>query len=108
MSDLHNKVGSLLIDLESELRNLNLWDAEMPAPEALLSTQPFCLDTLQFYQWLQFVFLPRMHQMVDELAPLPAQCGIGPMSEEFFRSESISGISVTELLIRLDSVLTSA
>ena len=57
------RVAALLIDLEGALRSRLLWDADEPSPEALASTQPFCIDTLDFPQWLQFVFLPRMRAL---------------------------------------------
>ena len=44
------QVAALLIDVESGLRQLNLWELRSPPAEALASTQPFCIDTLNFAQ----------------------------------------------------------
>ncbi|MEC8429313.1 MAG: YqcC family protein, partial [Pseudomonadota bacterium] len=53
MTDVYITLHSALIDLQCELKNLNLWETQRPADEALASTQPFCIDTLSFPQWLQ-------------------------------------------------------
>ena len=35
------------------------------------STMPFMYDTLQVEEWLQWVFVPRLHALLDANAPLP-------------------------------------
>lgn len=72
---------SLLIDIECELRRAELWHSEAPSAAAMASVEPFCVDTMDFSQWLQFVFLPRMRLLLDSHAPLPAQCDIATMAE---------------------------
>lgn len=74
-------LASLLIDIECELRRANLWSAETPSAEALASVEPFCVDTMDFQDWLQFVFLPRMQVLLNTGAPLPAKCDITAMAE---------------------------
>lgn len=78
------QLSSLLIDLECTLRNARLWAEQAPANEALVSTQPFCVDTLPFEQWLQFVFLPRAYQLVESGQGFPGKCDISPMAEHAF------------------------
>jgi uncharacterized protein YqcC (DUF446 family) len=94
------RVAALLIDLEAELRNRLLWDADEPAAEALASSQPFCIDTLSFPQWLQFVFLPRMRALLDADVPLPAQCAIAEMAEMQFGAGE--GLELIALLREID------
>lgn len=98
---MHIAVASLLLDIELELRRLELWQSEPPNEEALASTQPFAIDTLTLPQWLQFIFLPTMHTLIEAQAPLPAQCGIAPMAEEFFRGGKQT---ITQLLAALEAV----
>lgn len=101
MKSIYSEIATLLLELEGELRSLGEWQAEPPSAEALASTQPFCVDTLSLPQWLQFVFLPRMSQLVELEMPLPAKCGIAPMAEEFFRG---SGLSVQGLISKLQAI----
>lgn len=80
----HIQILSLLIDIEAELRRLQQWQHEPPPAEALASVEPFCVDTLTFAQWLQFVFLPRMHALAAVRQLPPGRCEIKPMAEEYF------------------------
>ena len=100
------RVAALLIDLEAELRQRLLWDADEPAVEALASTEPFCIDTLSFPQWLQFVFLPRMRLLLDADLPLPAQCAIAEMAEMQFGAGD--GAEVIALLREIDVAVVAA
>ena len=104
MSDGRIVLGSLLMDLECELRLLQVWAEEPPSVEALSSTEPFCVDTLSFDQWLQFIFLPTLHQLLDQQAALPQECGVTPMAEEYFGS---SAPGVLSCLQRIDELLTA-
>ncbi|WP_226648471.1 YqcC family protein [Microbulbifer variabilis] len=85
MQAIYFEVADQLLQLEAELRRMALWQEEIPTAEALASTEPFCVDTLTLPQWLQFIFLPRMHQLIEGEMPLPRQCGIAPIAEEFFK-----------------------
>lgn len=98
---LHTEVAEILIDIEAELRRLQLWQMQPPSPAALASEQPFCMDTLSLPQWLQFVFLPRMYALIGAGSALPTACGIRPMAEEHFRN---SQLPVRPLLLALDRV----
>lgn len=106
MSDIHKALAESLFELERELRALDLWESRKPTPEALASTQPFAVDTLEFYQWLQFIFIPRLFRLVEYRAPLPASCRVAPMAEEFFRPREEEGREVIRLLERIDRLIT--
>lgn len=97
-----------LLAIETELRRLDYWESERPPAEALQSTQPFCVDTLSFPQWLQFIFLPKMKYLIEEDVALPAVSGIAPMAEEFFRQEAASGSVVINELARIDALLSGS
>ena len=98
---MRTEIAEVLIDVEAQLRQLGLWDKIPPSTEALASTEPFCVDTLTLPQWLQFVFLPTIYQMLEEEQALPERCGIAPMAEEFFKG---SGLSIDELVHSLEKV----
>lgn len=100
MSDIYHQLAILLLDVEKDLRNLALWEQQPPTPEALASTQPFAVDTLSFNQWLQFIFLPRMTQLVEAAGSLPQTCGIAPMGEQFISGRLQENSPYQERLIR--------
>ena len=103
----HQRVESILIQLESEMRRLNLWSDSVPSEDALASQEPFCIDTLNFLEWLQFVFIDRMRVLVESEASLPSACGILPMAEEYFRGQDVRAKGIVSLLGLLDDVLSN-
>lgn len=104
----HVVIAALLIDIEAELRTLGWWDGVQPSIEALSSTMPFAADTLAFYQWVQFIFLPRMHVVIDQQLPLPlpSACGIAPMLEEYSRVSGRNPAHLLQLFAKMDGLLS--
>ncbi|WP_413284978.1 YqcC family protein [Vibrio sp. MA40-2] len=76
----------LLQDVETCLRDLCLWDDEAPDESALQSKMPFALDTLQPEQWLQWVFIPKMRDLL-EMDQVPYGFSISPYFEQVWQSE---------------------
>ncbi len=99
------EISSLLIDLEAVMRNSGLWASEEPAPEALASTQPFCVDTLALEEWLQFVFIPRIRAIVAAETNMPAKCEIKPVVEEAMANP---GAELVRVVALLDEAITRA
>ncbi|TBU95798.1 YqcC family protein [Stutzerimonas kirkiae] len=98
-------VAEQLLLIERELRLLSLWAETPPAPEALASEQPFCVDTLSFEQWLQWIFLPRMKSIIEESHPLPAVSGIRAMGEVVYRERMAEASSLLGALGDFDRLL---
>lgn len=106
MAESH-KVAAVLMDIEAELRRMGCWQAEPPAPEALRSEQPFAIDTLNFAQWLQFIFIPRMQFLLDQQQDLPRASGIAPMAEEYFSGLQLPVEGLLTALQTMDALLGS-
>ena len=105
MDSAHQAVARELEGIADNLRALDLWASQAPSEAALASQEPFCLDTLNFPQWLQFIFLPRMSTLCKLALPLPNKCGVAPMSEEYFRPLNINGDPLSSALARIDHIL---
>ncbi|MDP4548791.1 MAG: YqcC family protein [Marinobacter sp.] len=101
-----SNVADSLLQIELELRTLGAWQEQPLPPEAFESTQPFCLDTMSFPQWLQFVFVARMKVLLEAGQPLPSVSGIAPMAEEYFRARSESGARLIQALAHMDGLLS--
>lgn len=97
-----------LLMIERELRLLGCWQEQAPSPEALASQEPFCVDTLSFQEWLQWVLLPRMKQLIEAGAPLPAASSIAAMAEEVFRSQVLEVEALMLALKEFDRLLSAA
>ena len=106
MTDIYSALASALVDLEQQLHINRLWASQAPSPEALASQQPFCIDTLSFEQWLQYVFLPRMRLLINERRELPRECAIAPMAEQAFAGEGVACAGVIASLARVDLLIT--
>jgi uncharacterized protein YqcC (DUF446 family) len=101
------EAASLLIDIEAELRRMDLWEPEVPSAAALASTEPFCVDTLSFTQWLQFVFLPRMYALLEVERLPPGRCEIQPLAEQYFAEGQLHAAGLIQAIGRLDELLNN-
>lgn len=97
-----------LLLIERELRLLGWWAAEAPSVEALASQQPFCVDTLSFEAWLQWIFLPRMKQLLESAGPLPSASGIREMAEMSYRGREAQVKALLAALGEFDRLIGSA
>ena len=107
MLEHYRTLADLLIEVEKELRLMQLWEKQSPSPQALASVEPFAVDQLSFNQWLQFVFLPRMYELVESEAPLPDNCSIAPMAEEFFKMQPVEAAAIISRLAAIDRLITT-
>lgn len=96
-----------LLLIERELRRLGWWSSAAPALERLSSVEPFCVDTLAFEEWLQWVFLPRMKQIIERQAPLPTSCAILPMAEVAWAQQGERGVVLLRLLGEFDRLIVA-
>ncbi|GGJ99701.1 YqcC family protein [Pseudomonas matsuisoli] len=95
-----------LLLVERELRRLGWWEDIPPPDKALTSEQPFCVDTLDFSQWLQWIFLPRMKLMIEQDAELPTTSGIRSMAEYVYQARLADARPLIEALGRFDALIT--
>lgn len=97
-----------LLLIERELRVQGWWQAQAPSAEALFSQEPFCVDTLAFEQWLQWIFLPRMKQLLEAGAALPSVSGIQPMAEQVYGGQIEKARALIKLLGEFDQMIVGA
>jgi uncharacterized protein YqcC (DUF446 family) len=107
MTNQTDQITHTLRAIEYELRQLNYWQ-ELPLPkESYASELPFSHDTMEFPQWLQFVFLQRMWVLIETEASLPSICGITPYAEEYFKQLDTNTKSLLKHLVEIDALLTT-
>lgn len=104
---MRDQLTALLQALEGELRRQGRWDQRPPPQAALESDQPFAVDTLSFDQWLQWILLPRLGDLLRRQLPLPANCAMGPMAEEVYVEDGDRGLRIIAILVEIDALLTS-
>lgn len=101
-------VAEQLLLIERELRVQGWWSLHAPSMQALSSQQPFCVDTLAFEQWLQWIFLPRMKQLLEADAALPSVSGIQAMAEQVYGGQLKKAHGLIKLLGVFDQLIAGA
>lgn len=99
------QTAQLLQDLEASLKARSLWDSSWPSVDKLQSTIPFASDTLEFYQWLQFIMIPTLQQRIDQRQPLPNKIAVHPMAIEVWRGQLREHKEIILVLKALDQLL---
>lgn len=102
----HQQIGEVLFEIEDQLRQLQLWQDKMPLIKSIASDLPFSHDTMEFPQWLQFIFLERMHKLLKHAMALPKACAIAPYAEEYFKSVDANTQTLLAHLAKIDKLLT--
>lgn len=105
MSKTLHELAECLLEIEAELRRLDWWSSEEPCARSLASTEPFCVDTMAFEQWLQWVFLPRMKQLLEQAAELPQRSAITEMAEMVYAEMPGRTVVLRRHLKRVDRLL---
>lgn len=103
---MRDQLSQLLKALETELRSQGRWASDPPSDAALLSTQPFAVDTLSFDQWLQWILLPKLHELLVLQMPLPTSCAIAPMAEEVYGQSDSAANRIILIITDIDLLLT--
>lgn len=100
----YDPVRAQLHAIEALLRDHQLWQETAPQPEAFESTQPFCMDTLEPFEWLQWVLIPRMHALMEGGHPLPQNFAVAPYYEMALDADHPSREAVLAALLALDAL----
>ena len=93
--------------LQREMENVGLWSDLSPSDEAMMSSQPFCADTMNFTNWLQWIFLPRMRYMAEAERPLPDKSAMYPMATETLIDMQDQAKGILDSVKRLDMLLAN-
>ncbi|MGN1281458.1 MAG: YqcC family protein [Succinivibrio sp.] len=100
------KLKSSLSAIEQELKKLNLWSFGKARPEdsAFESLIPFCMDTMDFHQWLEYVLIPRMRILVQEQRELPENVLIHTYAQEIYRGRWQEYKELIKILMEFDKI----
>ncbi len=93
--------------LQREMQNVGLWSDVSPSDEAMMSSQPFCCDSMSFSNWLQWIFVPRMQYMLETDAGLPGKSAMFPMAEEAWKDMGETAKGTLDSVRRLDVLLSA-
>ena len=75
-----------------------------PQPHQFNSTQPFFMDTMEPLEWLQWVLIPRMHDLLDNNQPLPGAFAVAPYYEMALATDHPQRALILAELEKLDAL----
>lgn len=103
-----NDMRAALDLLENEMRNIGWWQSieQRPTEQALSSIEPFCVDTLSFSEWLQWVYTPKMHSYMNQTGTLPTTSGLLPIAEEAWKKHEPHTKRLLLIIHLLDEIIT--
>jgi len=99
-------IAEHLLLIERELRVQGWWSDEAPTAQALASTVPFAVDSMSFDQWLQWIFLPRMKEILEKGLALPNASGILVMAETVYVDRPEESRQLRKLLDEFDQLIS--
>jgi uncharacterized protein YqcC (DUF446 family) len=105
VNDPTHQLADLVLEIEAEMRTLGLWEEHRPPAEALASSAPFCFDTLEFTQWIQWILLPRVVRMLEQQQPWPQRSEISPLAEESFKEVDANTDRLLKLMSDFDALI---
>jgi len=82
--EFRETVTQMIADIEAEMKKINLWQDEDLPPEKFEFRQAFAMDTMTFDQWLQFIFIPRVHDILDNNGSFPKSSSVAAQAVREF------------------------
>jgi uncharacterized protein YqcC (DUF446 family) len=105
-TDQFEHVERIIGEIASELSRLGYWSADPLPDEAYQFQQAFAMDTMTFSQWLQFILIPRVHEILEGNGDFPSRSMVGTQAiREFDGDESASRL--VKLLNEFDSLFSA-
>lgn len=102
MADQHLAIAHTLRAITAEMQRQKMWQDKPPTAEQLGSKLPFCVDTLTFVQWLQWIMFPRLFVIIETASTLPNNSNMANMAEQALKSETADTKKLLALVVQLD------
>jgi uncharacterized protein YqcC (DUF446 family) len=100
---MYQDVQTKLDEIVTEMKLIGLWQDEPLPPDKYNFRAPFALDTMAFNQWLQFVFVPRVEQILGSQGTFPSRSHVGAQAIREWDSAP-EAAHLVELLCAFDTL----
>jgi len=104
--DLYERARSKALEIESELKRLCRWCDQPPSPDKFENMGAFGSNTLSFEQWLQFVLLPRISDIISQRGQFPDSSAIATYAVRYFDGDS-EAENLHEILYQFDELINN-
>lgn len=102
--DLYRQASVKAGEIETELKKLSRWDSHPLSPEKFENMGAFGSNTMTFEQWLQFILLPRIQEIVREHGEFPDSSELAPYAIRYFDGDPQAD-GLHQLLYDLDALI---
>lgn len=99
-----DQIGAKIGEIEAEMKRIGMWQQAPLDPEKYEFHAAFGMDTMAYSQWLQFVFIPRVHEVIASNGPFPQQSSVGAQAIREFDGYDEASDLVT-LLCEFDALI---
>jgi len=101
--NLYLQAEQKIYEIEVEMKRIGYWSPDPLPEEAYGFHKAFAMDTMAFSQWLQFILVPRVRQIIEEKGTFPTQSMVGAQAvREFDGDENASRL--VSLLSEFDAL----
>ena len=101
--DLYHQVGEILTAITSEMKRIGYWSDHLipQTPQNVRSANG--LGSLPYVQWLQYIFIPTLDDIIQEMEPFPGSSLVGAMAVREFGGNP-EAKTLVDLLCALDAL----
>jgi uncharacterized protein YqcC (DUF446 family) len=89
-SDRTGKIAIKVIEIEMELKSLHRWQPTPLPEEAFTDMGAFGANTMTFEQWIQFILIPRIHEIIVERGDFPSGSMLAAYAVRYFDGDGES------------------
>jgi len=99
------EAANIIAEIEAEMKRIGYWRAEPLPRDAYDFHQAFAMESMTFSQWLQFILIPRVHQIIEQHGSFPANSMVAVQAiREFDGDENAS--QLVDLLGKFDRLFS--
>jgi uncharacterized protein YqcC (DUF446 family) len=104
--DIYHLAALKADEIEIELKRLGRWKNDYLPEEAFEDMGAFGSNTMSFEQWLQFVLIPRIREIIQEQGDFPSGSNLAPYAIRYFDGD-YEADPLREILYQLDQLINN-
>lgn len=101
--DKYEKVAEKLSEIVAEMKRLGRWRSTEPAVEKFQDMGPFGINTMSLEEWIQFVLVQRVEEIVQKKGVFPAST-ISSYAVKYFDGDP-DGKALLKLIVDFDAIV---
>jgi uncharacterized protein YqcC (DUF446 family) len=98
----YDTVAAKIGEIEAEMRRIGMWQDGPLAPEQYGFRQAFGMDTMAFEQWLQFVLVPRVREIIAARGRFPPHSEVAAQAVREFDAHPLDTSRLQTILSEFD------